>query len=213
MPDADGSLYLCTPLDPLFPLLPILEKARNKGAGNEGVFCALDQILTEAGAQWQGAERLAQAAVRADFACLCDCKESGGDAYYRLNDKKALAWLVCKVQQARQSLSYQLSSMEAAAQTAYVVSFLSEYLPDQWVTKLAKQLGVEAELKGSQPLPASNGPESSQHQPEKKQKVDPKEAAREAARKKAEETRQQTKAKQAVGTKKISSFFAARPKN
>jgi len=42
--------------------------------------------------------------------------------------------------------------------------------------------------------------------------VDPKEAAREAARKKAEETRQQAKAKQAAGTKKISSFFAARPK-
>jgi hypothetical protein len=27
---ADGSLFLCTAMDPLFPLLPILEKARNK---------------------------------------------------------------------------------------------------------------------------------------------------------------------------------------
>jgi uncharacterized membrane protein len=42
--------------------------------------------------------------------------------------------------------------------------------------------------------------------------IDPREAARKAARKKAEETRQQVKAKQAAGTKKISSFFAARPK-
>eukprot|EP00967_Tisochrysis_lutea_P011622 scaffold13079_cov21-Tisochrysis_lutea.AAC.2 len=45
---------------------------------------------------------------------------------------QTLAWLICKVQQARQSLSYQLSNMEAVAQTAYVVSFLSEYLPERW---------------------------------------------------------------------------------
>jgi len=52
------------------------------------VFCALDQILAEASGQCQGADRLAQAAMRADLGCLCDVKEAGGDTYYRLNDKK-----------------------------------------------------------------------------------------------------------------------------
>lgn len=31
---------------------------------------------------------VAQAAMRADLACLCDMKEAGGDSYLRLNDRK-----------------------------------------------------------------------------------------------------------------------------
>jgi hypothetical protein len=53
-------------------------------------------------------------------------------AHTLFSPTQALAWLMCKVQQARQALSYQLSSMEEHAQVAYATNFLAEYLPERW---------------------------------------------------------------------------------
>ena len=55
--------------------------------------------MTEAGSQWEGAERLTQAAAQADLACVCDVKEAGGDSYFRLNDRRVGYVCVCKLQQ------------------------------------------------------------------------------------------------------------------
>lgn len=44
---ADGGLYVCTPVDPLLVVLPLLERARGAGQreGGEGIFCDPEQIL------------------------------------------------------------------------------------------------------------------------------------------------------------------------
>jgi hypothetical protein len=80
----DGSMFVCTPMDALFCLLPLLDKARSKGSGG-GMFCALDQVLTEA-----GAERLAPALSAVDAECICDTREAGGDLFFRLSDDRVI---------------------------------------------------------------------------------------------------------------------------
>jgi ribonuclease H2 subunit B len=43
----DGSLYVATPIDPLFLLLPLLVQHRKKSADYRGYFCTLEQILSQ----------------------------------------------------------------------------------------------------------------------------------------------------------------------
>lgn len=78
---ADGGAFLATPVDPLLLLLPVLEAARG-----EGRFCDVEHILECAGA---AAAALLAPLVAAQLRCVCDAKEAGGHAYFRLNEDKA----------------------------------------------------------------------------------------------------------------------------
>lgn len=214
---ADGTLHVSTPVDPLFVLLPVLDKNRNATAdAPAGVFTGLEQLLSH-----DAFPHLAQilaAAVEPQLSCVCDVKEAGGERYYRLSDQRALAWLCCKLDQAAAALQPQLTGMDAGAQQSYLVGFLSEYLTPGWADRLAKHLGVEASgVAGARgtgaagpaagpppPLPADEQPT------DKKAKLDPKELAKRRAAEKAAETKAANMAKLAAGTKKITGFFTAR---
>jgi ribonuclease H2 subunit B len=88
---ADGGMYLCTPVDPLLILLPVLEQCRG-----EGTFCDLENVLERVGA---AAAPLLAALVRGQVECLSEFKDAGGERYYRFSEAKALAWLRLKVEQ------------------------------------------------------------------------------------------------------------------
>ncbi|KAL4447480.1 hypothetical protein ABPG75_004699 [Micractinium tetrahymenae] len=205
---SDGGLYLCSPVDPLLLLLPLLERAREQ----QNVFQDLEQILSMAASP--SAHLLASVLGGGEqLGCLCDVKEAGGQRYYRLNDELVVAWLTLKAQQAKAALqaspSAAFSGMDELAVTAYAAGLLGEYLAQHWQDRLASALQLPEEL----PQPA-HPPPAADHgsQPsEKKPRLDPKEAAKH----KAAEARQAAKAaklaKEASGMRKLSSFFGPRP--
>ena len=80
---------MCTPVDPLFLALPLLERAR--GAQREdsaGLFCDMEQVLQEVQQQSVALQLISLLAPQ-QLAWVCDCKLAGGQQYYRLNDEKA----------------------------------------------------------------------------------------------------------------------------
>ncbi|KAL6757614.1 ribonuclease H2, subunit B [Haematococcus lacustris] len=208
----DGSLHTCTPMDPLFVLLPVLDAARKQSNDSPGVFSALDQIIEEGAVQWPALPLLLQQGVvgPSDLECVCDVKRSGGEDYYRLNDNRVLAWLVCKAGQAQHALSAQLAGMSPLDQHTYCCDFLAEYLAPKWAVMLRKHFNVPEDnpSQGGRPADSSHGEQSAT----KRLKLDPKEAAREMARKRAQQARLEDAAKQASGTKKLTAFFTPKAK-
>lgn len=78
---ADGGLYVANRVDPLFLLLPVLDKARGGGR-----FCDLEHILETAEAPALAAALPPM--LQGQLECLCDAKEAGGQQYYRLSDDR-----------------------------------------------------------------------------------------------------------------------------
>ncbi|CAL8467533.1 g7071 [Coccomyxa elongata] len=206
----DGAMYLCTPVDPLFLALPVLESSRNKGDGNEGVFTERDELLRteECPINAQLAELL-----RESFTNICDVKQSGDISYYRLNDEKVLAWLRCKLRRLRGALlasSANFAAMDDTSLTIYAVGLLGEYLSEAWLQRLCDSCGVS--LAGPddevpfKPLKNIN-PAADEDHARKKPRFDPKEVAKKRlaeakAEAKAEQVRRETR-----GMKSISSMF------
>lgn len=137
---------------------------------------------------------------------------------------QVLAWLLCKVDQARAALTQQLAGMEESSQLSYVLGFMSEYLSDRWLTALCAHLGAEPSGVGSSNTAGTartahgalgssgtaNAAADGSDAAKRSKVMDPKEAAKEAARKKAAETKAANMAKLAAGTKKINSFFVTK---
>ncbi|MEW5309463.1 MAG: hypothetical protein WDW38_001351 [Sanguina aurantia] len=194
----DGGVYLCTPVDVLLVLLPVLERNRGKAtAESPAMFRCLEELLAMDNCPCL--ESIIQAA-QPHLSCVCDVKEAGGDMYYRLNDRRVLAWLTCKVTHLTCVLHAQLAGMDASHRQAYVLGFLSEYVSPALIAQLTAHLCLG--------MPAAPEPTLQPHQLNSVEKrpvkvVDPKEIAR----KRAAETKEATMRKFAAGTKKISSFF------
>lgn len=70
---------MATPVDALFFLIPMLEKAGDK-------FCDLEHILTCGDSQHAA---LLTPLVTKQLQNICDVKEAGGQSYYRLSHEKA----------------------------------------------------------------------------------------------------------------------------
>jgi len=91
----DGSIFLCTPIDPNFILLHYLDKARNKSAEHAGRFGVLaDSVCDES---FPAINRVAEA-KNARINRICDVKETHGERYIRLSDDKVMSWLEAKVE-------------------------------------------------------------------------------------------------------------------
>ncbi|OAE31960.1 hypothetical protein AXG93_4421s1110 [Marchantia polymorpha subsp. ruderalis] len=73
--------------------------------------------------------------------------EVGDSKYYRLDDRKVLAWLLCKAKRISEDLrstQKNLLNMSKEDMNSYVVGLLSEYLTaEPWLTKLCNSLSVE----------------------------------------------------------------------
>lgn len=205
---SDGGLYLCTPLDPLYILLPALERRAIKGTGR-GMYTPLEDLLMDE--QYPHIMEML-AVAREQLPLICDVQDVGEEKYLRLNEDKVLAWLLCKLDQAEAALDQQgagVPHMEVDMRRAYVLGMMKEYLSNEWHQRLVDHLNIQpVGLPGVEPTDPTpvNGTES--QLPEKKLKVDPKEAAKKKAAEARAEAKAEKLAKQASGSKKISSFFA-----
>ncbi|XP_039052092.1 ribonuclease H2 subunit B-like isoform X2 [Hibiscus syriacus] len=97
----DGSLYTATPIDPVFIMLPIFEDARMKKGDDPGKFRQLEEILFVN--DCPGYRHLFSMAEDC-MEVVCEIKEVGSTKFFRLDDTKVLAWLLCKVSQLKQTL-------------------------------------------------------------------------------------------------------------
>ncbi|KAL1929402.1 hypothetical protein VTP01DRAFT_1540 [Rhizomucor pusillus] len=157
----DGSLYLVSPVDPLYISLPILERARNKTSDSQGRFRVLDEIFSAEhvgeGCQVEIFKRLEGFSTQVMH--LCDEQKVTEDIrMYRLSDDKVLSWL----QKKTDSLLSKFEQIPALANSASeicsgtesesekvdirrreAVYLLSKYLSKSWFSKLLESYGLE----------------------------------------------------------------------
>ncbi|XP_058780642.1 uncharacterized protein LOC131654713 [Vicia villosa] len=137
----DGRLYLSTPVDPVFIMLPIFEEARMKKGDDLGKFRQLDEILFIDG--YPGYQQL-MALVENCMQVVCEVKEVGSLKFFRLDDTMVLRWLCYKVCQLKQTLpkldkNYAVQSEKDTLVDA--VSILGEYLNEEhWLQPLCNHL-------------------------------------------------------------------------
>ena len=84
---SDGSVLLMSKVDPLFLLLPVLNKDKSR-------FHNMAQLLSShPGLKqvWSAVEK------KVDLAKVCEIKEDKGQQYIQLDDSKVMQWLVAKV--------------------------------------------------------------------------------------------------------------------
>lgn len=196
---------MCTPMDLLFLLLPFLDAARQKG-GNDGVFCELSQILDQS-----LPEVVLEMAIQncEQLRCVSDIRCFEGKNFYRLNDSKVLFWLECKVDLIREKLleahDSPFAKMSEMHQLSYCIGILSEYLEQHWSMKLAQHLHVELQEAPKEPFQPHNI--STMGPPAKKQKVGEQNCK---STTKGQSRIAADLEKNAVGSKKITSFFCSK---
>lgn len=140
----DGSLYMCTPMDPIFLLLPILDEARMKRADDVGKFRLLEEILYVEG--YPGYMNLIQLSQHL-LDAVCEVRDIGTSKYYRLDDSKVLSWLCCKVKLTMEGLDTLegYDTMLEEAKEAHAIGLLGDYLikDSPWLVMLCHHLGVD----------------------------------------------------------------------
>ena len=116
---SDGALYLATPVDPLFVLLPVLDAARAKA-------CPLAQLLDSAPRfpDLKALLRALPADPRASLAQLCAVNDRYGTdlLLYRLDERRALRWLIAKAAQFKAALAAHTVRSSAATAAAAAVA-------------------------------------------------------------------------------------------
>lgn len=94
----DGALYLITPYDPVFMLIPILDAMRQKTADAEGKFLLLEGIFGSCSDQYPSLRHLADLKnIDKYLALVCDVRVAAMKTY-RLDDEKVMGWLKKKVE-------------------------------------------------------------------------------------------------------------------
>ncbi|KAL6052754.1 Ribonuclease H2 subunit B [Balamuthia mandrillaris] len=168
---SDGSLYMATPVDPLFLLLPLLEKNRKQSAENVGYYCTLEQILVEDNKVPAYQHLLRFPNLTTALSAICIVKEVSDLVLYCLNDEQVIGWLKCKMERLERELSGTMfyervtRTLSGGSRAAHYVprrgtdaptserekgqirmaaiGFLSEYLSAAWTTKLYQAYGLE----------------------------------------------------------------------
>ncbi|KAN0011836.1 hypothetical protein ACTFIU_007407 [Dictyostelium citrinum] len=130
----DGSMYLSSDIDPLFLLIPFLEKYKSLHKNeyleissiiNDPYYCNLSKVPFK----------------HSQLSLICDSKEIAGSNLYRLEDEKLLIWLRCKVKNISNHLKetntdiFKTSNYvkkDLSWETLYTMSigFISEYLSE-----------------------------------------------------------------------------------
>lgn len=214
---SDGSLYVATPVDLLFLLLPALQKSQSSGN-----FCDIEHIVECTGSSYQSAHMLSSliTAQSSLLSCICDTKQSGGQTFYRLNDDKTINWLKLKVKSVKEALVVPHSPFATMTDTSlseYAAGLLSEYLSCDWSTKLSAALNLPLESGASEggmkgDGPAGYNPDVPYYPPvgndAKRPRFDPKQAAKLKAAEARKEAKTAKRMKEAEGMRKLSSFFS-----
>jgi hypothetical protein len=123
---SDGSLYLATPIDPLFLALPILAAARKKSASHPGYFLSCAALFTDA----QRCPPHLFTGAGHSLTAVCDEKEGWESKVYRLSDERVLEWLKGKVEALQVSLAAlpRASPLSASSILVSSLSLVSEYV-------------------------------------------------------------------------------------
>lgn len=147
---SDGALYLITPYDPVFMLIPILDTMRQKTAEAEGKFLLLEGIFGTCSDQYPSLRHLADLKnIDKYLALVCDVRVAAMKTY-RLDDEKVMGWLKKKVEvfvskfesipALVDSIAYTESLPEVCrteAITQSALKIISVNLSDSWATKLS----------------------------------------------------------------------------
>jgi len=152
----DGSIFLATIIDPLFIVLPLLEKSRKKTNEHEGLYNSIEDILSQETAY------PALAKLQFKFELICDVitNEKTGTVY-RLNNNRVIAFLKCKIEKLNSEILKQEipvnANMSIAASvliklakpsiediTKYSISILSEYVEKHWIEQLYSAYGTSS---------------------------------------------------------------------
>ncbi|XP_054831172.1 ribonuclease H2 subunit B isoform X2 [Eublepharis macularius] len=149
----DGRLFFATPVDPLFLVLFYLAKAEKE----QGKFQPLDQILVDA--EFSSCTMLLRCTnISKSIHHIAEEKETGGRKFYKYNEEKTLKWLTKKVNQTVNVLKDHDVSVGAKVKSATFISskqltgateedyiryahgLISEYIPEELSSALAKYL-------------------------------------------------------------------------
>jgi len=156
----DGSLFVITPVDPLFLILPYLTKYSQK-------FRTLEQLLMDEG--HPSVSMLTGCLTSDELLNICDIKGDDDLQVYRLNNDKTIAWLKAKVEQTADSISSSGVHVSKGSQSAtfvrsrrhtdatrvdyvrYAFGLVSDYLSSQWSESLKESLSITDEAQLSSP--------------------------------------------------------------
>ncbi|CAF2130496.1 unnamed protein product [Brassica napus] len=199
----DGSLYMATPVDPVFILLPIFDVARMKKGEDPGKFRQLDEILfVEGYPEYQHLLPLAEKSMQ----IVCQTQEVGSMKFYRLDNSKVLAWLTCKVNCLKKTLPELDKNYAAQGEKQTLVdavSIVGEYLKTEpWLKLLYDHLGLEFVDPTMKETNTENLPYANEN------KMEYSNSSQEKANKKTGKPGKQTKqAKVETGSKNIRDMF------
>lgn len=141
----DGSLYIGTPVDPIFLLLPVLDDAQMKKADDAGKFRSLEDILYVEG--YPGYLHLSCMLGNA-LDAVCEVRDVGASKFYRLEDSKVLSWLSCKVKLTMQGLGTLegYAGILESAKEVQAIGLVGDYLNEsRWRESLCQHLGVDSQ--------------------------------------------------------------------
>jgi hypothetical protein len=141
--------------------------AHAQTATHDGRFCSVEHLLEDDA--FPGLAALAPA-LESALPSICAVQHTGGDAYFRLDDARVLAWLVAKTDAVTAALRGGGAGGGAAFEalgaglTAYSVEFWGEYVSRAWLTRLQERLGcaaagpvVEGGMAAPMPLASHDG--------------------------------------------------------
>eukprot|EP00041_Stephanoeca_diplocostata_P014046 m.252143 g.252143 ORF g.252143 m.252143 type:complete len:322 (-) comp19556_c1_seq1:135-1100(-) len=168
-----GELYLCTPIDPMLLVLPLLEKHMHKPN-----FLTLDQILDD-GTYTAFSFLEACLAMVEELEHVCDVRGEGKYKGYKLNHERLILWLKEKVSRTAETLLDTDIPLSGTAQSAnfsrsttskakptqaqrtlYAYGVVSEYLQASHAESLRKEIGVAAASVQDNAAAASNSEKS-----------------------------------------------------
>ncbi|KAF9974901.1 Ribonuclease H2 subunit B [Actinomortierella ambigua] len=145
---SDGSLFLMTPIDPIFMFIPILEIMRQQTSESQGRFITLDDLFDSD--QYTSLRHLAHLRhVERHLDQICEVRDSGMKTY-RLDDDKATALLKRKVEHLVTKFSTSKALVESVSYAEYLpegcrqeaitlasLRLVCAYLNETWATKLS----------------------------------------------------------------------------
>ncbi|VVB12302.1 unnamed protein product [Arabis nemorensis] len=200
----DGSLYMATPVDPVFILLPIFDEARMKKGEDPGKFRQVDEILFVEG--YPGYQLLLSLAEKC-MDVVCQTQEVGSMKFYRLDNSKVLAWLSCKVcclKKTLPELDKNYAAQDEKQTLVDAVSIVGEYVKtDPWLKLLYDHLGLEFVDPTTKETNMENLPSPNENY------MEPSNSLQEKTNKKQGKSGKQTKqAKIETGSKNIRDMFS-----
>jgi len=158
----DGSMYMCTSMDPLFLLLPYIHKS-NK-------FSPLEQVLVDE--QFSDVSQLLHCFNEDSLAQVADFKDVSDLQVLRYNTERAMSWLRMKVTRLVDALKVTEVHVSGGSQVTtfvrskkdssategdylrYAWGILSDYLPEEISGQLKVELGIQEPSKNVSKSPA-----------------------------------------------------------